>query len=487
MKKIQITLFIFLWASMFVKAQNLSFDAKYVKVGVLSNGWPSQLLENPNLRNLGSISIPLDNNKKVEPKLVEKMLNDQNAGKKVLDILLQRDSRGLHMDKLYEQSLQNTTIEEIEVAFHDKSAEMKDVLKKEISRQLLKCNYIIIFQTIKKKNIFDKEVMKIYWQIFQVGIDDNIIEQAFLNWRSAGKFDQIKVPVTFVAKGKIGNQNELIFDIAKKVPAFAIRGSIFSRTPILARTTSQQGVKKRDRFYIYRFKENKSGKIYSKKVSTARSTQVNNSETRLFTISGRYASAKKGDIAVQKDRHKSSFTIMGQYSAGNDPRYGGRLQYEHLLSFSKKGVAQYFLTGIEYSRYKPEPNGVWWSGTETVRPVLQHTSLLLGYGLGINFLGRFEMLPYVLIGCQSSFMGSLNEGEVWNHDKKTWEGGFKGIYSSAIGYAGARFNMNIWYPVQLTFGADYNIYLYPYKEFEPAVRQHELNRLNIYAGLRIHF
>lgn len=486
MKKLQLILLILIGASIYANAQKSSFDAKYITVGVTSNEWPDQLYNNPNLRHLGKLPLSYINKDKVDARSIVKHLNDENIGRTVLDRLFQRDSQGLYVNELYNQALQNTIIEELEVALHDASAEKKDVLKKEISRQLLKNNYIIIFQTVNKKR-GDKIKTKKYWQVFHVNIDDKIIEQAFLNWRNPAVYDQIKVPVTFIAEGKV--RDELIFDIAKKVPAFAIRGSVFNRTPFLARTIAQQGVKKKDRFYVYRLKENRNGRIHAKKVCTARVTEVTNEATRLFTISGRYASTKKGDIAVQRDRHKSSVSIMGQYSAGNDARYGGRLQHEYLLNFSKKGIAQYLLTGIEYNKYKKEPEGVWWEGTQNIQPTLHSTSALLGYGIGLNFLGRIELMPYMMIGYQAFFTSSLGDGEVWNDKNEYWEGIDlqNKLSSSFVGYAGARFNINIWYPVQLTIGADYNFSTTPSAGYEIITRQHKLNRLNFYAGLRFHF
>lgn len=516
MKRIQIIIFLLFGIIMYSKSQSFSFDAKYVTVGILSNEWLEQWSQNPNLRKLGTHPISIsDNSRKVNAKIIAKQLSQDGVGKIVLNRLLERDNQGLHMNNLYDQALQNTTIEEIEIAIQDASAETKDILKREISRQLLKNNYIIIFQTVKKK-LGDKSIERKYWQAFHVGINDSIVDLVFLNWQNPQLYNQIEIPVTFVAEGKIpkvkaqkfnkkasqvfvgiaedikkvGNarvikaENELMFDIAKKIPAFAIRGSVFKRAPFLARTSSRQGVKKGDRFYIYRFKEKESGEIYSKKVCTARATEVNEKSTRLYTISGKYASTKRGDVAVQKDRHKSSFSIMGQYSAGNDARIGGRLQYEYLLNFSKKGIAQYFLTGIEYNKYKKEPEGVWWDGTINIRPTLHHASAMLGYGLGFNFLGRFELMPYIMMGCQTSFMTSLGNGEVWNHDDVCWDSAASS-YCSYIGYAGTRFNMNLWYPLQMTLGIDYNISIG--NTDKPILRQHELNRLNIYAGFRLHF
>lgn len=493
MRKIKLFLLLLLGVNLGIHAQKLSFDEKYVKVGVLVNEWPALWENNPNLRNLGTLHISSNGTSQQ----IEARLNEQNVGKRVLDILFQRDNEGLHMDRLYDQALQNTTIEEIEVAIQDASAETKDVLKKEISRQILKSNYVVVFQTISWTTKRKKTKTKKFWHVFHIDINDRIIDQAFLNWENPENYNLIKVPVRFVAKGEVPSkfsyEGELIFDIAKKVPAFAVRGSVYSRRPLLARTTSKQGIKKRDRFFIYRFVENKRGEIYSKKVSTARVTDVNDESTRLFTISGRYASAKRGDVAVLKDRHRLSLSVAGQGSFGDDPRYGGRIQLELLCGFSKTGIAQYFLTNIDYNRYKREPENVWWNEDGMVRPTLQNASFSMGYGIGFNFFGRFELMPYILAGYQISFMTDLDEGQVWNHNTEQWETIMPTkenegkLGHSFITHGGARLSMNIWYPVQLIVGADYNLTLGIRDGFKPATRQHELDRLNIYAGLRFHF
>lgn len=501
MRKLRIILLLLLGINLYANAQKLSFDEKYIKVGVLTNEWPKLWTNDPNLRNLGTLHVSNEG----MPQHIETRLNKQNVGKHVLDILFQRDSEGLHMDRLYDQALQNTTIEEIEIAMQDASAETRDVLKREVARQILRNNYIVVFQNrVKTKKNGEPKLDKNgnpkterLWMVFHIGIGDRIIDQAFLNWENPERYDLIQVPVKFVAVGKVpGNyygEEELMFDIAKKVPAFAVRGSVYSRRPFLARTTVKQGVKKKDRFFVYRFVENKKGEIYSKKVSTARVTDVNDESTRLFTISGRYASTKRGDVAVLKDRHITSLSIAGQGSFGNDPRYGGRIQLEVLCGFSKAGIAQYFLTSIDYNRYQREPENVWWNEDEMVRPTLQNASLSIGYGAGFNFLGRFELMPYILVGYQASFMRHLSDGYVWNHDAEQWETikptkeNEGKLGHSFITHGGARLSMNIWYPVQLIVGADYNLTLGIRDGFKPATRQHELNRLNVYAGLRFHF
>ena len=194
MKKKLIVLHLVLLMSIFCYAQEITFDSKYVKVGVLSNEWPTCLANNPNIRNLGAM---------------RGSTFDQNQiGKQILDKLLLRDARGLHMDKLYEQALQNTTIEELEVALKDPSAEVKEHLKREVAHQLLKNNYIIIFST-------DSKARK-HWSVYHVEIDDYIINQAYLNWKSPTNYDQINVPVKLVAKGKVPKKSKDHDGINKK-------------------------------------------------------------------------------------------------------------------------------------------------------------------------------------------------------------------------------------------------------------------------------
>ena len=124
MKRLYIVLQCLLFVGICSYAQHLSFDSKYVKVGVMSSEWPSCFVNNPNLRNLGTLQ--------------GNSFDQNHIGKQVLDLLFQRDASGLHMDKLYDEALQNTTVEELEVALKDASAEAKDVLKRQVAHQLLK-------------------------------------------------------------------------------------------------------------------------------------------------------------------------------------------------------------------------------------------------------------------------------------------------------------------------------------------------------------
>jgi len=478
MKRIYLFYTLLLLCNIAANSQKLAFDAKYVKVGVMSNEWPSCMANNPNLRDLG--------------RLQGESFDQDRIGKQVLDLLFQRDTNGLHMDKLYEQALQNTTIEELEVALKDASAEVQDILKREVALQLLKNNYIIVFEKRQKR----KKVKK-YWVAYHVEIDDNIISQAYLNWRTPSTYDQIKVPVRFVAEGKVPDDtfdsNELMYAIGKKVPAFAVRGPVESRRPFLARIGGEMGVKERGRVFVYRFKEDNQGRLYSKKVCTARVTNVNPSHSTLYPITGLFPSTKKGDIAVLKDRHRSSVSVMGQGSFGEDARIGGRLQYEYLLDFSNHGLAQYFIGAVGYNRHDKEPYGVCFNESGVTQPTLNNLNISIGYGIGLNFLGRFELMPYVMAGYQYSFFTGSNDIYCWDNDRSSWvslvdvNSNVRYVrYHSFIAHTGAMLNVNLCYPLQLSFGADYNLGT-KNTRLSPILDCHTLNRVNLYAGLRLHF
>lgn len=456
-------------------AQKIQFDSKYIKVGLVTNEDFSDFSDSGIFRDLGDVKL---GNK---APISENLLNQQNVGKQILDRLFLRDEKGLHMDRLYDEALSNTIISEIEVAMQDVSADEKDILKREVAHQFLKNNYILHFYTNEKG--------KKYWEVFHVEIDNKIIQQAYSNWRNPVAYDQIHVPVKFVAKGKVGrNQNTLVYRIAKKVPAFAVRGIVLERHPFTAEIGKKLGVKNSDRIFVYRFKEDSKGNIYSKKVCTARTTKAMDNSTKLFMISGKLPSTKKGDVAVLRDRHHSSVSLMGQASFGNDSRIGGRLMYDYLLHFSQAGMAQYFLFAVDYNKYKKEPLGIWWDeNNKKAQPTLSHANFSIGYGLGINILGRIEVMPYLMGGLQVSMVTGNNHLYYWENKSEDWKEMEANGNLGIAAHAGIKASINVWYPLQLTFGADYNVSVSTPETTDPIFNRHSLNRVNVYAGLRLHF
>ncbi len=506
------------------QAQKLSIDSKYIKVGVVVAGSgvdEAAFADDPNIRYLGETELPfeLTTDRKSERsetamQAVARRLTEAGLGKQTLDMLLHRDAAGLHIDRLYDEALGNTTIEEISEASFDVSAETKDVLKREIARQLLKNNFIVLTSSNKKGT-------KWWWHVFHVDIDDRIIDQAFNTWNDPARYDQIEVPVTYRGSGKIkGDMRQalsgemktpaiaggvpllaaavavgktlrpynLIQEIAKEVPEFAVRGPVVTRRPFVARTGAKQGVRSGDLLYVYRAFLGKDSVMYSKKICSVRATEVGPDSVRLYTVSGRMASNKLGDIAVYRGRHRWAFSTLWQGSFGSDARHGARLLWERRFGgFSPKGRSHYFLLGLDVNAFKSDPRGVWFDNDDQdVQPKLMSGGINLGYGIGWHFLGRLELMPYALVGAQLAGLTKSNM-QYWDFKEEDWAnfpGGMAGLTPFFTGHAGLRLNVNLWYPVQLTVGADYNCNIPLNKNNEAAYDNHELNRLNFYAGLR---
>lgn len=494
MKRNLIYILLILIPSVVLGNKNVIIDAKYIPIGIVSTDWNNQLGEDPNIRRLGTIS---------------ESFNRDTIGKYVLDLLLQKDEKGLHMDRLYEQALQNTILEEEEIANLDISAEKEAILKKEVANQLLKSNYVVIVKHIFKKHlILNDDVVGmrefLEWTVYHVEIDDDIINQAFLNWETPTAYNQIKVPIKRIASHTCKPKN-LRYDIYKRVPEFAIRGTLTNDQPIMTHFQKAQGVKKCDRVYIYEAYENRKGETSSKRVAVARVVDFSNSGTQLFPVSGGKISARNGQVAVIRDHNRSSLSIIGTASFGNDARFGGRLMYDNLLAMSKHGIAHYLLLDATLNSYgKKEPDEYWWQDRNiqdysddiiSINPRLYNFSICVGYGIGFNFLHCLEVMPYASLGWGSVYLSphSIREGVVyhWDASANAGEGhwiseSWSNMYvNNFAGHIGGLLRINIYYPVQFLLGAEYNWQLFVGKEKPSIINCHNQNRLEIIAGLRI--
>lgn len=482
-KKIYLIATFLLASYLIANGQEYALDSKYVKAGYVSN----VALEDPNysyLRNLGIIKDLRLNMEEMSPNQTEVLLNKRNVGKRVLDILLLKDVQGLHISNLYEIALSNVILSEKELAALNASADKTDILKQTITRQLLKNNYIIL--------IDDKTTTssRINWRIYHIDIDDNIIDQAYSNWDDLANYDKIKVPVSFVAQGRVGKMDNVIKNIVSKVKVLAPHAPIVKRYPFIVGFGSNQGAKLLDRVEIFRLHENKKGDVSTDKICTTRITKISSETSRLFSINGRVASKSKGDLAILKpSRRLNHISLVAHGSFGNDYRYGGRVFYERLLKLSKKGISNYILASIDYNRYCREPEGVWYpyfGAEESVRPTLTNFGANIGYSIGfMGLLGKIEIAPYVMAG----FKIHLFNPDVHH---VTWTGEVGDEAQPDLGFefcGGVKANINIWYPLQLTFGGDYNFNTSSLISGGQSLylAHHTLNRMNFFAGFRFNF
>lgn len=466
-------------------ADGSSIDSKFVKVGYVSN-FKLTNSDNSHIRNLGSInelssSYDFQNSSTAQ---IADLLNSQGIGKKVLDLLLQRDAQGLHIEELYNIALSNVTLSEDERASLDKSADKQDVLKKTIVRQILKNNYIILTDNR------GTEGYRVRWRVYHVDIDDNVIDQVFLNWEAPNDYEKIKVPVSFVSEGRAYNNDKILNGVVSKIKAFAPHSPIMTRYPFIVDFGTEHGAKLLDRVEVFRLYEDKKGNISDRKICATRVTELTSSTARLFSINGGYASQNKGDIAVlRKSRRLNNISIVAQGSFGEDYRYGARIFYERILKLNKHGVSQYILGSIEYNRYCREPEGVWlpyFDAEEYARPTLSNFGASVGYSVGfMGLLGKIEIAPYAMAGFKvhtfdRDVIYVYSSGAVGENE-----------YGPNLGFdicGGVKANINIWYPLQLTLGVDYNFDTSSVGEkVEEYIDHHTINRLNVYAGFRFNF
>lgn len=488
MKK-RVSFLMLLLAAVATGAANESpIDSKYVKVGYVSNvAIPES--DNSYLHCLGIINGFSSSYDLKNISATERSLNTQRLGKRVLDILFQRTPQGLQIDNLYNIALSNVAMAEDERANLDISANKQDVLKKIIVRQILKNNYVILVEG--SDDIYNMAGYHYNWALYHVDITDGIIDQVFLNWNDLKRYDQITVPVSYVAHGRVKSKEEILNSVMNEAKTISPHSAIISRHPFTVGFGREQGARLLDRVEVYRLYENKHGDVKTKRICTTRITETNAKISRIFSINGGYASQSKGDIAIlHHNQRLNNISIVVQGSFGSDYRIGGRLFYERLLKLSKHGVSQYILGSVEYNRYCREPEDIWYpyiDAKDCVRPTLSNFGVNVGYSFGfMGLLGKIEIAPYAMVG----FKVHLFDRKVHHYD---WTGQVGDEPEPTFGLdvcGGIKANINIWYPLQLTFGADYNFNLSSVGEQDVTtiyLEHHKINRLNVYAGLRFNF
>lgn len=476
MKNKLIYLFIFLSflsLNVFPIQGKVLYDQKALTVGVLSNESYPQFSDNHNIRFLGKFPS-------------EELLI--NGGQITLDKLFNLNSPSI--ENLYRQAFKESTKEEFEIAIKDISADPKTILESEGAIQLIKNNYIVLFENIDYK--------KKKWTVYHVEIDDEIINQVFYNWNNPSMLKQINIPLKLIASGKIKTKQmgDIIFKISKKVGAFAIRGPVLSENPVTAYITKIQGVEPGYLVKVFQTNENPKGELYSKTVSHCFVVQTNDKNSQIKVVGGRKPSYKKGDIAIVTGMIKHAFNLEGEYSFGNDWRAGGKFLYE--IGGYVKNISLNGILGIGINQFNKEPLKVWHQenslSSNSIQPSLRTYSIIAGVDIGYSFLTKFEIIPYFTFGLGVSSL--TKQGYMWNAETQTLEKSriFKGIPLEG----GIKLAYNLYYPLQLLIGANFNYYAVLHQSIDDdlhrnqtweniVANRHKFNRLNFTVGFRYNF
>ena len=469
------------------------YDSKSMIIGISGN--LTELEEggfsNKYFRN--DIQLPaeaLSTGKKYNKQKLLKAFERERTGKKILDMLFQYDGHSLSESLLKDRAFQNVQLmdeERAQIGVID-----KETILREDYLPILESNYIFLTRTVNIGKSIGQLLVedpekddryRTYWIVFKVDITKDILEQVFNCWNDMNKYDQINVPIKYVASGCFKKttakteevRNLLARSVSQKVEAFAIRGQITDNHPLTVNIGGFNGVQQGDRMKIYRQKVNSKNEFSSVTIANTRAGYVSVNSTRLFALSGQSSSYKKGDIAVIRlDRgigHSLTYNLL---SMEYETKYHGvSYTFDKRFAFNKHGISSYALGSIGLIMDKSEDidiefdHGIEYDDTPSI--------LNVGFGLGFGktFFSRVEIMPYAMV----HYLYALGEEDDYED------------FTEAVRIPiGVKANVNILYPLQLTLGAEYNFMIQ--KEPEESWGDSEgaiYKGWGISAGLRVVF
>lgn len=362
---------------------------------------------------------------------------------------------------------------------------------------------LIIARKLDNNYVFfaDKDGNEVKWELYKIQLTPELYN-AYLN--VLGTNEPVpQIPMKFIKKGKYDQsdidseyQNAAINEkpeegyavfrrLVKEVPALALRGPVINNHPFRARMPLAAKNKKLQRFYTYRTVE-KDGQLTLKNIGTAYVTRTIGQDTiQLYSLFGRSGSKKRGDYVVLTPGGRSSFSISGLYGLeknGNYPRV--RIEYDYLHWLSPVGVSGHVLAALDADFIGRSSSALELSdGTKfsyinvsegkayVAHPNPFRAGLGVGYGVAYNFMGRFQVMPYLRIaGTYTTFLSIKDDNEIGSTSAK--DGAYvpivdeydnidlsennKGDFWGIRGDLGAKFQVNITNKLSVFVGVEYN-------------------------------
>ena len=412
---------------------------------------------------------------KVNVKDVLNQLNYNNAGKLILDYLFQYDGHSLSENLLKSRAYEDSNIDD------EERAEISLIDKRRVLEEdylpILENNYIYV-ETDRN------------WFVFRAKITKETLEEVFNCWDDMSRYNQIKVPIVKVKKGKIpkkGRDNATQYrKVGKRIPQFAIRTKVKSRNPFTADVGTHHGVSEGDRFIVMRSfagKEDKTGRsrTYSKKIATVRATTTDYRHSYFHTIAGGGASAKNADVLVYRPDKKISISTEATYLPDNKMP-GARIVYAGLLNYKRHGWALYTIGSIGFNEYQYDKENL---DSDIYEIDYCQSYATAGLAFGYSFLRRMELMPSFQIGAdyintKDKFPGLENKDGTFDYVDTT-------IALRAL--AGLRINVNLFYPLQVTGGAEYYCTWGLGTVYDEMTKCYGIkkNGLHLFAGLKYNF
>lgn len=440
-------------ATITAQKKRLFFDSKSNIIGITGDyeaisaeGFTAHFFENP----VPLPAVAKQSGDEYDKKELLQAFESERTGKKILNYLFQYNNTSLSEEMLKERAWENVQLadeERAEIGVID-----KETILREDYLPILQNNFIYLQR---------RGIKKVYWILFKVEITKETLNQVFNSWNDMFAYEQINIHVKFVAQGSFKERvnyenvrNKYLRSISKKVPEFAIRGQVISRAPFKAAVGSHNGLRSKDRIYIYSQHADKEGNMYSRRIATARVGKTENNEAYLYTISGGQASYKRGDIAVLRTDKNFGISLTGNYM---NHSYGVNFTADWRMSFSRHGLSTYTLLQLGAGMYDTYGKRLYAITTDEYGVHLYRAPLILNGGLGLGagytFAHRVEAVPYFLVKLEYMRMNTKRT------DKEKQDNvSYPDLSSLGLSIPlGFKFNINLWYPLQLTLGAEFVI------------------------------
>lgn len=487
-----------------MNGQSRFYNSKSMIVGLTSNnnvfysaGLGSKTFSNKIPR--FDISVRLNGNEFDSEGTVRQM-NEMQIGKKVLDLLFEREKGKLSEDLLRRRAWENVQLTDRErAAIGTYSPEL--ILKEDIL-PILESNYILLTHDFDRrtKTTFGAqtgEKFKTAWIVLHVDIDQSTWDEVNANWKNLKKYDRINVNVSYVASG-VAKENTslyttndheysgLIRDLAKKAPALAVRGQIISRSPYKAALGTDNGVKPCwDLVRIFRQSINSQGQFESKEIGKARVLKADKEECALRTVAGKTGSVENGDMAVLMPVKRTGRSLGFQwrdnlyslrYDFDININMGGPLMFHYHeidLRLGMRTNGKNEITGLKEDRI----GNAYFAGIGT------------GPGLGLLFFKGCELEAYGMLQAEG-WLCSTKDGYGFivedNEDPKET---LTGLYLRCP--IGLRLQANIKYPLRIFGGVEYGFsFLNSNKDMEKCVfepQDWKRDGLEFFVGLKYAF
>lgn len=445
-------------------------------------------------------------------------LNERNIGLEIISYLFNRDTKSGQMDteRLHKRGAYNASDENVLESMATKRGvnEIYDA-----GFKLINNSYIFIFDFTNIQYKYEKESSNdegdYYWSmtpaayLFKIEWDENLQNQLFDCWIDTDTpekeindkkraFEHIYVPVKFlsrevkyscrvstgieeqnrkVAKGKkrkYSNQQlkdnafvNMVFNAADYLgeelvnqhESFQISNFLYATHPLRAKIGKKESVNVNDLYYVYENVLQADGNTKPIRKGVVRATKYitdnriiatgNSGTTEFYQIAG--GKLEEGMTLKEKRNFCASFDLGYRY---------GELEGVY-AGFSL------FLYGSRVMNHNFMLEATVWKNAATV-------SLDYGFGPRCN---NFDIFPYIGIGLDNFFTNE-EEQELGLKENLAW-----------IAKGGLRFNLNIYYPVQLFGAAEYD-YLFDqneeYKQLS-SIKNRNIQGFNVYGGLRVCF